>query len=249
MDEIESVPIERRALDFAAFEVRHSGSPDTSFTVRGYPAVYGQPSLDLGGFREVVDPRAFDEFLATDPDVPFLWEHDGRLVGARTSNGTLELRSDNIGLAMEARVGPYSWAKDLRTAMERRDITQGSFGFLVAEEGGDEWEILEDNTVLRTVRKVSFLGDVTVTGQGAYPQTSMTAAVRSLRNAVAEGRLPERAGAVLVAPDEGEPASLEQGATSGTVNEETARARDELRHLIAVERDRISELRKRAEGL
>jgi hypothetical protein len=64
---------------------------------------------------------------------------------------------------------------------------------------------------MRTIRNIGGLFDVTVTAQGAYPQTSM-AAMRSLAAAV--GRPPEEVEAALVAPQEGqgdetEPRSVE----------------------------------------
>jgi len=170
--------LEIRTADVATWEVRHSGAPGQSFTVRGYAAVYGQRSHDLGGFTEQIAMGAFDDVLATGPDVHFVWDHDTRYVGARTRNGTLELRSDNTGLFMEAKVGPYSWAKDLMTALQRGDIDQGSFKFSVAD-GGDSWDVEDDGTVLRTLNAIDGLYDVTVTAQGAYPQTSL-AATRSL---------------------------------------------------------------------
>ena len=52
---------------------------------------------------------------------------------------------------------------------------------------------------MRTINNVGGLYDVTVTAQGAYPQTSL-AAVRSL--AAVKGRLPEEAEAALVAAQE-----------------------------------------------
>jgi HK97 family phage prohead protease len=241
------------------WEVRHSGRPNEMFTVRGYAAVFNQLSLDLGGFREQIDPSAFDDVLRTNPDVHFVWDHDTRYVGARTSNGTLSLRTDGIGLLMDAQVGPYSWAKDLRTALERRDIDQGSFSFIVADEG-DEWEVDDEEKVLRTIRKVAGLFDVTVTAKGAYPQTSM-AVVRSLiAAATAEGRLPETApltpddvrvrqgmsalaGAALVA-EKGE-----QPSQTGGMDAETQKKAEELRHLAAVRRDEIEALIERASKL
>src|SRR5262245_16965163 len=187
-------------IALSELEIRHSGKATEGFTIRGYPIVFNQMSLDLGGFREVLAPTAFDEVLASDPDVHFVWDHDTRYVGARTRNGTLTLEKDPIGIRMEAEVGNYSWAKDLRVALERGDINQGSFAFTVADDG-DEYAVDEDTgAVTRTVNRVSGLYDVTVTAQGAYPQTSM-AAVRSLIDAAKDsGRLT--AGAGVVASEE-----------------------------------------------
>jgi len=172
---------EVRVLSLEGLEIRHSGRPNEGFTLRGYAAVHGQTSHDLGGFREQIAPGAFDEVLATNPDVHLTWDHDTRYVAARTKNNTLHLTSDDTGLLIDAQVGNYSWAKDLRTALERGDINQGSFAFTVAD-GGDEFTTDDDGNVMRTIHTVENLYDVTVTAQGAYPQTSM-AAMRSLAKA------------------------------------------------------------------
>ena len=189
---------EIRVLPLDGLEIRHSGRPNEGFTLRGYAAVYNETSHDLGGFREQIAPGAFDEVLTTNPDVHLTWDHDTRYVAARTKNNTLHLSSDTKGLLIDAQVGNYTWAKDLKTALERGDINQGSFAFTVAE-GGDEFAADDDGNVMRTIRSVGNLYDVTVTAQGAYPQTSL-AAVRSL--AKATGRPPEEAEAALVAEPE-----------------------------------------------
>jgi Escherichia/Staphylococcus phage prohead protease len=150
-------------------------SPGKAFTIRGYAAVYNETSHDLGGFQERITPGAFDEVLATKPDVHFVWDHDTRYVLARTWSRTLDLNSDLRGLHVDAKVGDYSWAKDLRIALERGDIDQASFSFSL-NDGGDEWAVDDNERVIRTIRNVSGLYDVTVTAKGAYPQTSLALA-------------------------------------------------------------------------
>jgi len=54
----------------------------------------------------------------------------------RTKSGTLELSEDATGLAMFARVGPTTYAKDLAISMERGDIDQMSFKFTIAPRTG-----------------------------------------------------------------------------------------------------------------
>jgi hypothetical protein len=189
------------------WELRHTGKQSEGFTARGYAAVHNQLSLDLGGFREQIADGAFEEVLATGPDVHLLWDHDTKYVAARTKNGTLKLWSDKTGLGFEAQVGNYSWARDLRTALERGDIDQASFAFSVAD---DEWEVQDDESVLRTITKVGGLYDVTVTAQGAYPQTSV-AAVRSLIKA-ATGL--DKLANIVPMPVVGEPDGSEGGRSS-----------------------------------
>jgi len=229
------------------WEIRHTGRQTEAFTIRGYAAVTGQLSLDLGGFREIIEQGAFDEILASDPDVHFVWDHDLRYVGARTKNGTLKLWSDNTGLGMEAQVGNYSWAKDLRIALERGDIDQGSFAFTVAD-GGDDWEVQEDETVLRTIRNVGGLYDVTVTAQGAYPQTSM-AAVRSLLKAKG---MPDMVDGVpdTPIPVVGEAEAASQPGAEQEVQDDDPDPRIEaLRKRAEMRRKKIADLKARLEKL
>jgi HK97 family phage prohead protease len=226
---------EIRVLGLGDLEIRHTGRATEAFTIRGYAAVYNELSHDLGGFREQIAPGAFDEVLSTNPDVHFVWDHDTRYVGARTKNDTLHLESDTTGLFIDAQVGNYSWAKDLRVALERGDINQGSFAFNVAD-GGDEWAVQEDDSVMRTVRNVSGLYDVTVTAQGAYPQTSL-AAVRSL--AAVTGRPPEpEVEAALVA-------ATEQGQGDEEIDEEFERWRKAMTTKLTAQRASLVKMQER----
>lgn len=234
--------LEVRTVD-SKWEIRHSGRPNEAFTIRGYPAVFNSLSLDLGGFREQILPEAFDEVLAKNPDVHFVWDHDTRYVLARTANGTLTLSTDNIGLLIDAQVGQYSWSKDLKLALERRDIDQGSFAFTVSPEG-DDWDYAEDGTITRTIRKLDGLFDVTVTAKGAYPQTSLAAVRGLLKAAAVEGRLPE-AGAERVA----EQIQGEQPSQEGGLDEETKKRVERLLNQNRVLRDEVSDLVERAEKL
>jgi hypothetical protein len=61
----------------------------------------------------------------------------------------------------------YSYARDVITALERRDLTGMSFAFDVITW---EWSIAEDGNDLLTLRELE-LFDVAVVGMPAYPQT------------------------------------------------------------------------------
>lgn len=237
---------EVRIVGLGDMEIRHSGRSTEGFTIRGYPAVYNEVSHDLGGFREQIAPGAFDAVLATKPDVHFVWDHDTRYVGARTKNDTLKLSSDSKGLFIEANVGNYSWAKDLRVALERGDINQGSFAFTVPD-GGDEFRADDDGNVMRTIRSIDALYDVTVTAQGAYPQTELSvAAMRSL--AAVQGRQPEEVEAALVASEQ-ETAEQGQGDTEEADPEEFARWKAMLETKYAARMASLAEAQARLEKL
>jgi hypothetical protein len=235
---------EIRVLGLEGLEIRHSGRPNEGFTLRGYVAVYNQTSHDLGGFKEQIAPGAFDEILTTNPDVHLTWDHDTRYVAARTKNNTLHLESDSTGLFIDAQVGNYTWAKDLRTALERGDINQGSFAFTVAENG-DEFAAEEDGSIMRTIHNVGNLYDVTVTAQGAYPQTSL-AAVRSLAAAI--GRSPEsEVGATLVAEETQGESESQMGSVED--DEEFARWKAAQETKVAARKATLAKLQERTEKL
>lgn len=189
-DTLPALPVLRRAVTLPLDEVEWRDSNNgTDYTMRGHAAVFGRLSEDLGGFRELIEQGAFRDALRGTPDVRLLFNHDPNFVMARTRSGSLELREDQTGLHVWARVAPMQWVTDLRTSMQRGDIDQMSFAFTI-RDGGDDWAIAEDGTVVRTIRAdgVDELFDVSVVTFPAYPQTD--AAMRSvLDDAVKRGRL------------------------------------------------------------
>lgn len=173
-----------------------------NYTLRGHAAVFNGLSDDLGGFRELLEPGAFRTALRGKPDVRLLFNHDSNRVLARTTaqvdgKPSLELREDKDGLHVWAVIQPRTWVNDLAVEMNAGLIDQMSFAFTI-REGGDDWAVAEDGTVVRTIRAdgVDELFDVSVVTYPAYPQTDV--GVRELRNAVDAGRLPA---SVLGEPD------------------------------------------------
>jgi HK97 family phage prohead protease len=173
--------VEHRIIPVEVERASTSGDPDGGYYVKGHAAVYNRLSLNLGGFQEKIDKGAFTPVLDRNPDVHLNWDHDMRYALARTMSTKylLELREDPRGLHYYAKVAPTSYANDLRVLMEGSVIDQASFAFTVAD---DSWEIKNmdepDELVIRTIHEIGDLFDVTITAQGAYPQTD-SAVVRS----------------------------------------------------------------------
>lgn len=148
--------------------------------VAGYAAVFGE-TTDIGGyFREVIAPGAFTRTLQS-ADVRAYFDHDrGRVLG-RKSAGTLRLREDAKGLAVEIDLPDTSDGRDVRTLIDRGDISGMSFGFIVTRQ---EWdETVEPPT--RTIHEVE-LREVSIVSEPAYDGTSI--ALRSLESARSEAR-------------------------------------------------------------
>lgn len=165
--------IETRVLLDGAKVLRSSGKAPR---IRGYAAVFGRKSEDLGGFREQIAAGAFADAIGRD-DVRALVNHDPNLVLGRNRSGTLIMREDANGLAVEITPPDTQAARDLVALMERGDVSQMSFAFSVSKEG-QSWQRTQAGW-LRTIRKVSRLFDVSVVTLPAYPDAS--AAVRHLR--------------------------------------------------------------------
>lgn len=158
---------------------------------RGYAAVYDSLSQDLGGFRELLLPGAFDAVLSRKFDGPgrpsaaarratdcvALWNHDpGQLLG-RTSSGTLTLSSDARGLAFEIEPPDTQLARDLASLVARGDVYGSSFAFSVSPED-ESYAYDDDGQTIRTIRSVAGLYDVSLVCTPAYLNTE--AALRSV---------------------------------------------------------------------
>jgi HK97 family phage prohead protease len=138
--------------------------------LRGTAVVFNQLSENLGGFREQIDPAAFDGCDMS--DVRCLFNHEDSMVLGRTTSNTLTLTRDDSGLHFECDPPDTSYARDLAVSMDRGDIDQCSFSFTVAP-GGSDWDQDPDSGAdIRTVKKISRLYDVSIVTYPAYPQTS-----------------------------------------------------------------------------
>lgn len=154
--------MERRSL-VAAPELREA---EGTRTIAGYAALFNDVT-DIGGaFREEIAPGAFADTL--DDDIRALVDHDtGRVIG-RTKAGTLRIKEDKKGLAVEIDLPDTTDGRDLAVSLERGDISGMSFGFRVTH---DEWD--EGTTPpTRTIHKVQ-LFEVSAVAFPAYEGTEL----------------------------------------------------------------------------
>lgn len=171
--EIKIADREVRTFDVCEFRIeRRDGEAPR---IVGHAAVFNQLSEDLGGFREQIAPGAFSAAIKED-DIRALFNHNPDHVLGRNRAGTLSLREDDKGLAIEIVPPDTQMARDLMISMDRGDITQMSFGFRVRPNGYN-WAEDNDGVVIRTLTAVR-LFDVSPVTYPAYPQTDV--AVRSL---------------------------------------------------------------------
>ncbi len=168
---------ERRSV---AMEIRMDGMGEGETPMmRGHAAVFNSASELLAGcFREIIKPGAFTEALKGS-DVRALFNHNPDLILGRTSSGTLRVAEDETGLSIEIDPPDTTCGRDLQVSMNRGDIKEMSFAFMVAEEG-DEWtrDPDESGNWTRTISKFERIYDVSPVTYPAYPETDC--AVRSL---------------------------------------------------------------------
>lgn len=199
-------------------EYEFRANPDGTDTFVGYSAVFNSDSEPLP-FIETLDPRAFDNTLASPRHKQFVVNHDdGKLISS-TASGRLRLSTDDTGLLVESPMGKTTWASDVRQLADDGELWGMSFSFR-ATKNGEQWS---DNYNRRRLTDVE-LGHVTVlTGhEPAYHATSGRLQVRSLAeqlnaspddvqelvDALMEGRVlsPEQARLLAAYPTATEPA-------------------------------------------
>jgi HK97 family phage prohead protease len=161
-------------------EAGTSGRKHSGPTLRGYAAVFNVRSHDLGGFQEKILPGAFADSLRR-KGVRALYHHDSAAILGRTQNGTLQLHEDRHGLAFSLVLASTQLGQDIYSLVERGDVSQMSFGFIVPA-GGDAWS-REGGLSVRTLKTVDLL-EISLVGEPAYPQTSV-ALRRVLDSAIA----------------------------------------------------------------
>jgi uncharacterized protein len=162
--------VQRRAM---SAELRTAGD---EFALTGYAATFNSWSKNLGGFRELLMPGAFDRSLKGKPDVKCLFNHAPDNILGRTKSGTLVLSTDAKGLKFRCELNRGSqYHRDVYEAVKRGDIDECSFAFTVTKEG-QSWEEGRDTETgepiaLRKLKDVDLI-DVSVVTYPAYNQTS-----------------------------------------------------------------------------
>ena len=151
----------------------------------GYAAVFNKLSVDLGGFRERIEPGAFRQAIQRGDDVRALLNHDPSLLLGRTRSRTVTLEEDDVGLLTTIRPPDTELGRSTVESIRRGDRDGMSFGFIVREERFNG----TGNEVVRTVLEAE-LFDVTVATYPAYPDTKV--AVRSFQAWKQRNQIPSR---------------------------------------------------------
>lgn len=169
--------LERR-FEFQARAASVEGQEGQELYVEGYACRFDSPTVlfEYGGeeYKEQISRTAFDE--AKMDDVIFNYNHQGKVM-ARTRNNTLELKVDEKGLFIRARLDGTAEGRTLYDEIAGGYIDRMSFAFSVREESFDEV------AKMWTVHKVKRLYDVAAVDIPAYEDTSIEARRSSIEAA------------------------------------------------------------------
>jgi uncharacterized protein len=140
--------------------------------VGGLGAVFGKPSQNLGGFIEVVEPRAFSKAEGDGfSGVVARYEHKD-LLGTVAAQ-TLRLSVDSRGLDYEVDLPDTTAGNDVLALTRRGDLRNSSFSFQVYDQDFTH----ENGTTVRHLTSVRLI-DVAPVTIPAYPDATL--ALRSL---------------------------------------------------------------------
>lgn len=148
------------------------------FIIEGYATTF-EPYLlyeyDGVNYYEQIDRTAFEG--ADFSDVILQYDHAGK-VFARTSNNTLELSIDDVGLKVRADLSKSKGAQELYEEIKNGLVTKMSWAFTVGEEDYDK------KTRTRKFLKIKKVYDVSAVSIPANNDTSINA--RNFFNGVIE---------------------------------------------------------------
>ena len=159
---------------------------EKSYMVEGYASTfepYVLMTIDGIDYSERIEPTAFDKADMT--DVVFRVDHEGS-VYARTSAGTVELWTDEHGLAQRTDLSRTQKARELFEEIEAGNYPKMSFAFTVAEEKFDS------ETHTRIISKIAKVFDISPVSFPANPTTELSVATRDYFNGVIEIEKAER---------------------------------------------------------
>lgn len=168
----------RQYRDINVANLEHRAAEDGEMVVEGYATTFNEP-YDLWRepgwvVREQISERAFDECDMS--DVIMQYNHEGR-VFARTSNETLSVNPDSIGLRVRANLGGTELGRQVWNEIDGGYTNKMSFGFRVKERTRSERENMETGEVeiLVTITAIEKLYDVSAVSLPANGGTSISA--------------------------------------------------------------------------
>jgi len=122
------------ATDLAA----EQPTDDSPGTLSGYVVKFNVLSHDRGGYRDVFRRGAFknlDDPSKSPVDIKAYRDHDETYYLGRTSNGTLKLVTDEVGVRFSLKLPNTVEGRDTAALAARKDFGGMSFGFYPDSDG------------------------------------------------------------------------------------------------------------------
>lgn len=152
----------------------------TSRTIEGYAVVFGVESRILADFwdnyREIIEPGAITEERLKEMDIKMTMFHNREKILARSVNGegTLKLSVDDIGVHYEFEAPNTADGDTALELVKRGDLSGSSFMFW-ADERNVSYERRSDDIMLRRVKTIGMIYDMTIAADPAYEETTVAA--------------------------------------------------------------------------
>lgn len=153
---------------FSYADLTTEDKDDSPGTLSGYVTRWGILSHDRGGYRDLFRAGAFSNLSEEGSDVHAYRDHDSTVYLGRTTNGTLRLVPDEIGLKFSLDLPDTQDGRDTAALVRRGDFGGMSFGYLANEY---QWR-KQDNGPVRE-HLSGQLVEISVVFSPAFPKTSV----------------------------------------------------------------------------
>lgn len=152
-----------------------------SRTIVGYAIVFGVESRILrdywDNYREIIEEGAITEERLKEMDIKMTMYHNREKILARSNKGegTLKLSVDKIGVKYEFEAPNTVDGDTALELVKRGDLSGSSFMFWTDEASGVTYEKREDGMLLRRVKTIGMIYDMTIAADPAYNETTVEA--------------------------------------------------------------------------
>ena len=152
-----------------------------SRTIEGYAIVFGVESRILAdywdNYREIIEPGAITEERLKEMDIKMTMYHNREKILARSvkGEGTLKLSVDEVGVHYEFEAPNTVDGDTALELVKRGDLSGSSFMFWTDEKSGVSYEKRSDGMMLRRVKTIGMIYDMTIAADPAYEETTVAA--------------------------------------------------------------------------
>ena len=151
-----------------------------SRTIEGYAIVFGVESRILSdywdNYREIIEQGAITEERLKEMDIKMTMYHNREKILARSTNGegTLKLSVDDVGVKYSFEA-PNTVDGDTALELVKRGDLSGSSFMFWTDERNVSYERRSDDIMLRRVKTIGMIYDMTIAADPAYEQTTVAA--------------------------------------------------------------------------